>query len=645
MKRRGKPLEVSTFPFLAVLLCAMGSLILVLIVMDRKAKMAARAKAMAAQAQAAEQLAKVAGANQRQADAAVAREKVREDLHAALMREQQQVQAQLKEVQNRLGEAALRLKAELDATDELKQRGESNRSRLAAEEEALTATRRAIDELETQTAAESAAKAKMAAELAQLESTLKDLKAARERDRQTYSVVPYHGKHGESRQPLYIECTRNGIVLHPDRVEMALGPNSAAARAEILRRLQHQKEFGDATPSRSDERPYLLLLVRPDGITSYYELQSAVRDLDVQFGYEFVDSAWVFDFPSEQKPPPAHSPAPGARPNVIPVPTGAAIAMLPPEKVRANESGREGSGAPNVAGTSMAASGPADKAAAVSVPAPIEAWPTNVGAARSVSPANDQHGTHGKSADTDFATAGHHPGQSQGTGGSPASGFASTTIPSIGNNSGTTTGPAPEGAKQASPSALVPGPTLPPGVMGSAHSGEPQGGQSPDSDRPRNQKTPDPAGNNGEPTRGTGPAKRPTDDAPRFAPPQTAAAAKKPPAPLRVARLSGDRDYVIFIECRPEDVVLYPSQQSFSVQQLARGDQAIVQAVKQMVERKQALVRPGELPFRPQVRFLVRPESIRSYHTAYPTLNALGIPQTRQNLQVDDDVAAIVVGQ
>ena len=112
-----------------------------------------------------------------------------------------------------------------------------------------------------------------------------------------------------------------------------------------------------------------------------------------------------------------------------------------------------------------------------------------------------------------------------------------------------------------------------------------------------------------------------------------------------MARLSGDRDYVIFVECRPDDVVLYPSRQSFSLQQLSRGDQAIVQAVKQMIDRKQALVRPGELPFRPQVRFLVRPESIRSYHTAYPVLNALGVPQTRQNLEADDDVAAIVVGQ
>ena len=37
MRRRRHKLEVSTFPFLAVLLCAMGSLILLLLVIDRRA--------------------------------------------------------------------------------------------------------------------------------------------------------------------------------------------------------------------------------------------------------------------------------------------------------------------------------------------------------------------------------------------------------------------------------------------------------------------------------------------------------------------------------------------------------------------------------------------------------------------------------
>src|ERR1035438_9749641 len=42
MRRPRYKLQVSTFPFLAVLLCAMGSLLLFLFIMDRRAKIAAQ---------------------------------------------------------------------------------------------------------------------------------------------------------------------------------------------------------------------------------------------------------------------------------------------------------------------------------------------------------------------------------------------------------------------------------------------------------------------------------------------------------------------------------------------------------------------------------------------------------------------------
>jgi hypothetical protein len=186
-----------------------------------------------------------------------------------------------------------------------------------------------------------------------------------------------------------------------------------------------------------------------------------------------------------------------------------------------------------------------------------------------------------------------------------------------------------------------------PGVVGSANAsgaGRTEGTGPGGAAGPQTTATP---GSGGAKIAGNDPGNPPPsqekDNTPRFAPAQ-APPAKKPP-PLRMARLNGDRDYLIFIECRADDVVLYPAQKAFPVQQLARGDQALLQAVKQMIDRKQSLVRAGELPFRPQVRFLVHPESIRSYHTTYPILNALGVPQTRQNLETDDDVAAIVVGQ
>src|SRR5581483_2623419 len=44
-------------------------------------------------------------------------------------------------------------------------------------------------------------------------------------------------------------------------------------------------------------KAYLMFLVRPDGIRNYYYTQAALRGMDADFGYEFVDADWVLEFP------------------------------------------------------------------------------------------------------------------------------------------------------------------------------------------------------------------------------------------------------------------------------------------------------------------------------------------------------------
>jgi quinolinate synthase len=111
---------------------------------------------------------------------------------------------------------------------------------------------------------------------------------------------------------------------------------------------------------------------------------------------------------------------------------------------------------------------------------------------------------------------------------------------------------------------------------------------------------------------------------------------------MRPISLRGDRDWKIFIECRANDVVLYPSGLHFRLNELAGPDNLLAQAVTKMIDRRQGLVRPGETPFRPQVHFLVRPEHLRTYHQAYPALEALDLPISQHRLQPEDDVRAII---
>ena len=102
----------------------------------------------------------------------------------------------------------------------------------------------------------------------------------------------------------------------------------------------------------------------------------------------------------------------------------------------------------------------------------------------------------------------------------------------------------------------------------------------------------------------------------------------------------------IFLECRANSIVLYPSRQEFPFSTLTGGANCpLVQAVAQMIDRRQSSVRPGEPPYRPQIRFLVRPEYLRAFHLAYPLFDSLPAEKVRQNLIPEDDVLSIIAGR
>jgi hypothetical protein len=134
------------------------------------------------------------------------------------------------------------------------------------------------------------------------------------------------------------------------------------------------------------------------------------------------------------------------------------------------------------------------------------------------------------------------------------------------------------------------------------------------------------------------------DPAGRSAPGAPGEQERRPP-PMRPVNLSGDRDWVIYVECTTEGVIVYPARTLIPQAALSRGPaNPLQQAVQQMIDRRQSSVRPGEAPYRPQVRFLVRPESMRVFHIAYPALGAVQASMTRYNLRPEDDVLAIVTG-
>ena len=213
MRRRRQTLQVSMFPFLAVLLCAMGSLILLLLVLDRRAKIVARARALqvlqtareerqARKAEAAEAAQKAAAERQ------AARERQRQVLHELLLRDQGEILRRLAAVSGRKQAAARQAEEEQQRVRELEQLLQQERSQLGEVEAELVTRQSEADQAKQWSGATRAEAARLTAQLERLEEGYALLQEARQREAHTYSLMPYRGRRGEGRRPLYIECSR-----------------------------------------------------------------------------------------------------------------------------------------------------------------------------------------------------------------------------------------------------------------------------------------------------------------------------------------------------------------------------------------------------------------------------------------------------
>jgi hypothetical protein len=834
MKRRRKPLEISTFPFLAVLLCAMGSLILVLLVMDRKAKLGAREKAVSATLRAAADAEQQAAARraelerllqEKKAEQKAEWEKKREALHTKLITEQQALQLQMQQLREKMTLAAARLRMEQEQSGELKTQVEKGRETLQGETAALTATTQSADDAQKRTEQEKAALARMTNDLVVLERALRDLKEARDRERQTYSVVPYNGKRGESRRPLYIECSGKQVIFYPDKKPVEILGREEEVRLEVARHVARQRAQLAAAKMPVQQTPYLMLLVRPDGIFTYYAIQAALSGYDVQFGYELIDADWILDFPEENQPgtqpwqtlakqpeteplapatandrkvhgvqfhkellgqeiasgqdggatatPGTRASLPGGRgggagranPN-SPTAIGPPVTVEDGSNGSANGggsgSGRRGSGGPvepqlpwaiiafgsplpgrgSPIGSPGAEDGLAPRGggsgsggrgsgapvepqlpwAIIAFGSPLPGRGSSVGSPGAVQGASARGGGSGSSsaggaagepqlpwAIIAFGSPLPSPGSGRVSGVSTSGSFGpgldgrgvgSRTSPSgVNGGTGNTNAPPGQALAQGSPrrqegdgpelqpsqSSSATGapsgnvtatrspngnatpaagdPNLPPlaanvsakpsgnATAGSQDATAPQGPNDlnlpplPSTNGSRAQAGNASGGSSGGIGGGSGePGSGDVQTQDILRPLAATTANNSRPAPLRTAHLSGDRSYVIFIECKASSVVLYPSQREYPLTALTGATNPLVETVQQMIERKQSGVRPGDMPYRPQLRFLVRPETLRTYWSVYPLFDALPVQKTRHNLTPEEDVRTLVTG-
>lgn len=315
--RRSSQPSVQLFPFLAVLMCALGALILLLLVVTSRMRDQARIRASQAQqveATPVKSQAPRARPPERERwqpattppvaklepsatsppnlpppPADILRDKWRRtvmDLQAAAAAEE----AALRQLENamRADEAA-----ERELSEELKQ--------LRSTAGAL-AEQRAVADSERERDARRLVDLQMA--LAQQSSALEQLRSARQAAASKYTLLPYDGRSGTTRRPIYVECTATGITFAAERITLTPQQldgfpavrNPLLAGADAL--IDYWSLQGLKNPADPGGQPYVLLIVRPQGTIAYYVARRMLDGLGTQFGYELVPEDLMLEWPA-----------------------------------------------------------------------------------------------------------------------------------------------------------------------------------------------------------------------------------------------------------------------------------------------------------------------------------------------------------
>lgn len=268
-KRRGDSTAPALFPFLAVLLCTIGALILILAITVT-------------------------------------------NTHASAKRDVEQALVDVKESTN----IAEIVSEELDIQREhLKTNIDRRRRDLADIEDHIDRLKKSLEQLvdqlnriESQSEDAETSKTDKANKIADLKKEIDERKKTileeiekQKKRKPAFAIIPYSGNSGTTRRPVYLECTKAGIVIQPEGLMISaselrppLGPGNALDSAlRVLRNAYQQKDatFGITQP------PYPLLLVRPDGIQSYALAREAMSGWDDQFGYELIGADMELKFP------------------------------------------------------------------------------------------------------------------------------------------------------------------------------------------------------------------------------------------------------------------------------------------------------------------------------------------------------------
>jgi hypothetical protein len=273
---------ISLFPFIGILLCTMGALLVVLVAVSRSARTTAERQVATKQKQGAQ----------------VAAQPANDDVHRKL--------DELAKYDSKLGE--VHQEAERRLRDEQVRLGnvEDHIRRLREKMETLNLAAVELEELQGEHYDDRKQAEREIGRLHQLigdaKKTIESMRADGNKAKRSYAVVPFKGENGTYRRPIYIECTERELILQPEGVRLSgdelrspLGPGNPLATALRAAR-EHLIRMDPQIGTSRDTEPYPLLLIRPNS-HSYPGALEAIIAGDFEVGMELVESDWKLKFP------------------------------------------------------------------------------------------------------------------------------------------------------------------------------------------------------------------------------------------------------------------------------------------------------------------------------------------------------------
>lgn len=317
MARRQHQHSVSLFPFLAVLVCAMGSLILLLLVMTRKirhdqqAELSAASTPVAVQPvdRSAELLAMEQSAAELQTRLHGLQLKVttlRTELEQK-RRQLAQTRAELASLQAQLQTATAQNPITSTESDLQKLKAEEADllARLTTAEQALLAKRDELTRAEDAVQEAELLLFEKQSAIVALREQLQSATAQAAAVSGVRTLVEFSNSTGTTRTPIVIDVSAGGFEFLPNtiRVTMADMEKFPVRDNPLLSAILaiHQHRSGRSLTAE----PYVLLLVRPGGSLPFYGAQRILTEAKIHYGYELLtaDRKVVVDGTDLLEPP------------------------------------------------------------------------------------------------------------------------------------------------------------------------------------------------------------------------------------------------------------------------------------------------------------------------------------------------------